>query len=323
MVRDSTPSFLARQLIRRFKKSYGDSLSHCEFYFDNSLTMHSKRSEVSLVRASRMEPLTAQDAETIRKLGLERVGPGHLETTMPWDLLLKSNDSKMQCWELLARALWKQAIIEGIAAVKVQSQNYSESTGGTSKTTVQWGEADMSAAAAADQLDNVLIATIDYDQVLQALVATPTAKQKWLAFKAEVVDASKLAEMYGPTDNCRLHAAVLLLCAFKSDYSKAVAKKVGMTTAKIVEHMRVKTEDECCLVERREEGSRTLLFRPRMLCKCLRKQPPIDAVDKILWTVAYFRGYHAKADPPAAETTPLPPSIFLKGEDFAICTEDL
>lgn len=247
MVRDSTPTFLARQLIRRFKQSYGDSLSHCEFYFDNSSTMHSKRAEVSLVRASRVEPLTAQEKETIRKLGLERVGPGHLDTTMPWDLLLKSNDSKMQCWELLARALWKQAIGEGIAAVKVQSQNYSESIGDTSKTTVHWGEADMSAAAAADQLDNVLIATIDYDQVLQALLAPPTAKQKWIAFKAEVVNASKLAEMYGPTDNCRLHAAVLLLCAFRSDYSKAVAKKVGMTTAKIVEQMRPKTEEECCL----------------------------------------------------------------------------
>lgn len=316
MTRNSSPMFLARQLLRRFKKNYGASLAHVELYFDNSKMMHARRQEVSIVRASRQEALSEQDKEDIRALKLDSVGPGHLDMEMPWDLLLRATETKMQCWELLARALFKAALLEGIPTVKVQSQNYSENAGSTTETMHDWGEADMSCAAAAAQLDDVLIATIDYDQILQTLCGMPSvaANSRWIGFKAETVDAGVFSEMYGPTDNHRLHASVLLLCAFKSDYSKSVCKKIGMTTAQLVQQMHVDTGKEC-LTEETSEGSRTLIFRPKMLLKCVRKPPPLTNLADILWTISYFRGYHGPRGP---HPIVLPSDLFLKDTQLII-----
>lgn len=297
MTRDSSPSFLARQLLRRLQKNHG-SFEHLECYFDVGRQMHERRQEVALVRASRIEALTAENVREIEALRLGTISPAHLDMEMPWDLLLRTSETKMQCWELLARALFKCAIIKDIGTVKVHSQNYSESVGDVTETRVHWGEADMLCAGAAAQLESVLIETIDYDMVLQSLIGMPSAAEgtRWIQFKAEAIDSGLLSSMYGSLDQ-RLHASVLLLCAFKSDYSKPICKKVGMTTKQLVAHMR-KANGEACLTEVARDGKTCLLFSPPKLLKCLRKAPPLDAIKDILWCIAYFRGYGAELQPP-------------------------
>ena len=220
----------------------------------------------------------------------------------------------MICWELLARALFQHAIKGNVNNVKVHSQNYCETTGTVTPTGVMWGEADMMCADAAAQLSNVLIATIDYDMVLQSLIGLPTvgAESRWVGFKAEVVDSGMLSTMYGPSEDQRLHAAVLLLCAFKSDYSKAICKKVGMTTKQLVEHMKT-SQAQACLVERTDATGTRLIFRPPMLGACLRKPPPLEAIADILWCICYFRGYGANRTPPGPEVT-VAPDTLLKQE---------
>lgn len=318
MTRDSSPAFLARQLLRRLKKNYGD-FEHLECYFDDSSQMHEKRQQVALVRASRSEALTDADVRSIDALQLGTISPGHLTKEMPWDILLRSTDTKMVCWELLARCLFKYALLEGVTSVKVQSQNYNDQCGETTTTVVRWGEADMSCAMAAVQLDNVLIATIDYDMVLQSLIGMPAASAgtRYVGFKTECIDSGLLSTMYGNEDQ-RLHASVLLLCAFKSDYSKPICKKVGMTTKALVEHMQ-KPAGRACLVERTEGGKRCLVFRPPYLATCLRKLPPIELIADILWCISYFRGF-GSANTPPSPAVDIVPDLLLKPEHI-ICYE--
>ena len=275
--------------------------------------MHERRKQVALVRASRIEALTAENTREIKALRLDRISPAHLDMEMPWDLLLRTAETKMQCWELLARALFKCALIKDIGTIKVHSQNYSESVGGVTKTQVQWGEADMLCAGAAAQLESVLIETIDYDMVLQSLIGMPSAAEgtRWVQFKGEAIDSGMFSSMYG-TLNQRLHASVLLLCAFKSDYSKPICKKVGMTTKQLVSHMK-KADGDACLIEGARDGTTCLVFMPPKLLKCLRKPPPLDALKDILWCVAYFRGYGAALQPPGP-LLEMPADALLKSE---------
>lgn len=312
MTRDTTPMQLARQLLRQLRKQFG-AFAHAEFYFDDSDKLHAKRQAVSLVRGSRAAALTEAELGQIEDLHLDTLSPAHLDTLMCWSLLLKSTKTKMICWALLARALFAAAIQLDVEHVKVAARDFVESSGTVTDRQL-WGEADLSCAMAASSLTDVAICTIDYDMVLQALVCLDAEPSNvYVSFKGEMIDAGLLAQKYGSVDQ-RLHAAVLLLCAFKSDYSKPICRKAKMTTKELVEQMATEPGSEC-LVEQGEP--RQLVFRPQLFKKCMRLLPDVESLDNILWCIAYFRAYDGARIPAGPPPVALPAELFQLDECVA------
>jgi len=305
MLRPQTAVAVARLFVRQL---HARTPSKCldgvlvSVVFDKAKKMPPQRALVAASRA-RAKPV---DSEGVR-LDPAKLSPGHLQTTFDWESLLSDATSKMAVWELLGRAVFEQlcahdgCIVEVVTADAVFVRDLAGAL--PVRRATSHGEADLMVALRASEFAAVgrvvEVVTVDYDQVLQALVCPTKTSCAWaLRFKAEVVDVGRLIQTYGgDSRSLRLSAAFFMLCAFKSDYSKSLCRATKSRVAHFLTAMKTGvaaiTERECALT-----GARTLVFRPRVFLDVVPGWPvgvghatATAMLEHVLWTVAYFAGY--------------------------------
>ena len=307
MLRPQTAVAVAKQFVKQlcvrapFKTLSGVVVS---VIFDEAAKMPPQRALVAASRAKANPP----DPDGPR-LDPKKLSPGHLQEVLNWDPLLAHSTSKKAVWELLGRAVFEQlcahdgCIVEVITAGAMYVRDLTKVL--PVRRCTSHGEADLLVATRASDFAavgrTVEIVTVDYDQILQSLVA-PTGESFATAvrFKAELVNIPALIKTYG--GNCRsrrLSAAFFMLCAFKSDYSKSLCRPTGSRVNHFVSAM---TEGTVAITEtfNAETGARTMMFRPPAFLSVVKAWPhdvghktATAMLNNVLWTLAYFSGYDA------------------------------
>lgn len=307
MFTPQTPTRIAQQFVKHVcSRSPGKTLDGVivSVIFDDSKKMPPQRALVAASRARANPP----DPDGPR-LDPHRLSPGHLHETMNWEALLPHSDSKKAIWELVGRAVFEQLCAHDGCIVEVITAGASYLRDTSKLIPVRrptcHGEADLLVSARASELSacgrNVEIITVDYDQVLQSLLAPiESSIAHAIRFKTELIDAKALIETYG--GNCRsrrLSAAFFMLCAFKSDYSKSLCKPTKSRVSDFVSAMK---DGVIAIYEKTDEKTkqRTLYFKPPALLGVVKSWPfgkeEIEAtsmLENILWTLAYFAEYDA------------------------------
>ena len=351
---------VARMFVRKHWPTQAADQGVVSVWFDRARYMPPPREAVAVDRSSRTEPLTADELETIRACGLKTLSPGLLKKEMPWELLLRHRPSKQLVWELLGKAVFDALCTKmgwSIEVVTDKSHRSREWPGGlklpTIHTELLYGEADLLVAARAAQFSIVGMAssilTIDFDQVLQALLApSDETTASYLQFKSECVNVEKLRQQYASIDSSPYGSAVspafYLLCAFKSDYSKPLCGPCKTRVLAFLAAMKIPNTDVVTasagvistrapnrtasdVLEERdceETGRRQLVFYPQKLLSTIKKKPHdlTDRVTKILWTLAYFGQYGAYRTPVAGPLPiTLPPDVWELDECIVV-TDD-
>ena len=307
MLRPQTAVAVAKQFVKQlstrapFKTLNGVVVS---VIFDEAAKMPPQRALVAASRARANPP----DPDGPR-LDPSKLTPGHLQEVLNWEPLLAHSTSKKAVWELLGRAVFEQlcahdgCAIEVVTAGAMYTRDISKVL--PVRRATSHGEADLLVATRASEFAavgrTVEIVTVDYDQVLQALVApVDESITTALRFKAELVDVPTLLKAYGGSCRARrLSAAFFMLCAFKSDYSKSLCRPTGSRVAHFVDAM---TEGIVVVGETfdAETGARTLVFKPPVFLSVVKAWPhdvghntATNMLESVLWTLAYFAGYDA------------------------------
>lgn len=307
MLRPQTAVTVARTFVRQLvARAPSRSLDGVvvSILFDDAAKMPPQR---ALVAASRARANPADPAGA--RLDPHTLTPGHLAMVLNWDPLLAHSGSKKAVWELLGRAVFEQLCGHDgcIAEVVTAGAAYTRDNDGVlpTRTPTMHGEADLLVATRAAELATVgravEIVTVDYDQVLQALVAPPlTSGPSVLRFRAETIDVAQLVAAYGgECRSRRLSAAFFMLCAFRSDYSKSLCRPTGSRVAAFATAM---ADGVVAVAERTDAatGARTLTFRPPSFLGVIKAWPQgvghqttTAMLEAVLWTLAYFAGYDA------------------------------
>ena len=304
----------AKAFVKQWEKKFGlkTSLKSVSIFFDFSNEMPPQRAEVNAERSKHRTEMTETEKLVLKSLKLDSESPALMGIDLPWEIIFKSSEAKKKAWKILARAFFEELCAVDSLEIFVVSESFQRSRFVRTKSTVldqKYGEADMMVALRAEELlfqgNDVVISTIDFDQLLQALVFSNCLHSKnklFLSFQKEIVNANSLVAKYGGIEiNKRLSASFFLLMAFKSDYSKPVCRQVGMKTKEFIEVMNEVqkfSNDELPLAEETStSGSRKIFVRPKKIVACLKdskKLPDVNFVEKILWCLLYFRGYGSK-----------------------------
>lgn len=307
MLRPQTAIGIAKLFVRQlcarapFKSLNGVIVS---VIFDEASKMPPQRALVAASRARANPP----DPDGPR-LDPSKLSPGHLQEVLNWDPLLAHSTSKKAVWELLGRAVFEQLCAHDGCVVEVVTAGAAYVRDLTKMLPVRratsHGEADLLVASRASEFAavgrTVEIVTVDYDQVLQALVApVKESAPGAIRFKAELINVTSLLKKYGGECRARrLSAAFFMLCAFKSDYSKSLCRPTGSRVNHFVTAM---NEGTVAITERVDEksGVRTLVFFPPAFLSIVKVWPhdvghqtTTKMLEGVLWTLAYFAGYDA------------------------------
>lgn len=267
--------------------------------FDNAERMPPQRAEVAASRSKRCKIDTSQSDPLPDYSDLSELTPGHLTTLFDWDVLLAKAETKKIAWELLGRSLFNALMPFENCSVEIMTAGnrftreyesmllpYSPSMHGEADILVRRRASDYSRVGKV-----VEIISIDYDQVLQALVTTgPCAK--YGQFKQEVINLHCIRESFGGQDiDRRLSAAFFLLCACASDYSKGICRLTGCKKKDFVLAM----QSGSCVVELEidsEKETSKLFLNPKCLLSLFKRDPRgldlKNAIERILWTICYF-----------------------------------
>jgi len=286
------------QLVRRTAAKSLDGIV-VSVLFDMSASMPPQRSVVAASRAMARpsQPLPA-DFDPCN------IVIGHLSRSFDWGPILSTPDTKAAAWEMIGRAVFAAlcAIVGCTAEVVTAGAVYVRDVSAALpvRSNVTYGEADLLASTRASEFTacghDVEIVTVDYDQVLQSLLAsTPYACT--LRFKKDTINVDNLRGQYGKENRDQLlSAAFFMLCAFKTDYSKGICRLSGTSVTTFVAQMK-RTDGVMVISENTtDDGVRHLAFHPHVIKAVTKKWDPVVYVDSfalILWTLAYFAEYDA------------------------------
>ena len=331
----STPLHVAKMMATRLRK--GGLPCAWSVWFDIAKNMPPAR---AVVAASRQGvALTSSEKETIKRLQLSVLTPGHLHVKFPWELVLRDPTSKAAVWELMAKAVYDTFVsMHPQLSVEVVSANMSRvHTGDVPLPPLQgnagYGEADILVARRVKLLStsfSCVVSTCDYDFVLQTILARESDEvAKYLQFKNDNVDVDALRARF--CDNGRgasLSAAFFLLACFKSDYSKGISGPSKTRVSTLIDLMRAaalgkypaaNVVDE----ETDKAGNPVLVFRPTLLAGIISKTSPVVAVNvcNILWTLAYFGQFSIVRGAGTSPPPCTPPSGFWECERFQVAVD--
>lgn len=311
--RRCSPVSAANQLARGLKKmAHNGALGKAcvSVFFDNAAAMPEERALVSASRA-RARPAPAGDIGFDPSVSV----PGQLVDEYDWEPVLADPVAKAAGWELLGRALFQALCSHRGCSIEVvtAAASYARSAPADAlpaRGTAAYGEGDILVARRARELaaagHTTDILTIDYDQVLQAILAPDGPMPAYLTFQgknSERIDVAKLIERFGGSDRGqRLCAAFFMVCATSTDYSKSLCRPTGTKSAVFVDAMRgdARPLTECATAD----GGTELRFWPaeffRVATRPFRACEDASALmSAVLWTIAYFAEYGA-AKPRAA-----------------------
>lgn len=325
LTRPSTPKSVARMGLNRWSKRRGIP-DHTAVFFDIASRMPIQRKAVGAARSKGAVALTPKEAAAVAALKLGTPGPGHASKTMPWDLILRTSQSKRDAWSILAQAVFAELCARTSGSVYVKSEAFTASRGvcGAGGTVGHYGEADHMVAEEARRLAtqgiSTTVFTCDYDMILQSMVFVGNAEraQLYVQFPKELLDTNVFTGRFGDR-NHQLTAALFLLAACSSDYSKPICRKVGMTVKAIVALMT--SDAPPCLREDVVDGKRRLTLHAQAYARQFRKPPPVDAVCKHLWTILYFSGYDSGRTPAAGPTPIVLPADIAGRSQVIVYTE--
>ena len=325
LTRPSTAESVARMAYNRWSKRQGTP-DHTAVYFDDATRMPTQRKAVGVARSRGAVALTTEEAAAVAALKLGTPGPGHASKTMPWDLILRTSQSKRHAWSILAQAVYAELCARTSGSVYVKSETFTASRGvcGAGGTVGQYGEADHMVAEEARRLAtqgiSTTVFTCDYDMILQSMVfvGNTDRAQLYVQFPKELLNTNVFTDRFGSRDG-QLTAALFLLAACKSDYSKPMCRKVGMTVKAIVALMT--SDAPPCLREDVVGGKRRLTLHAQAYARQFRRLPPVDAVCKHLWTILYFSGYDSGRKPAAGPMPVVLPADIAGRSQITVYTE--